>query len=44
MLDYLAHLSSLYIIAYQAGALHLDNYGAHQYATGWLVNWLEGKK
>jgi hypothetical protein len=44
MLDYLIHAFPLYFTAYQSGALHLDNNAIHQYATGWLVEWLEGKK
>ena len=44
MLDYLVNAIPLYVSAYQAGALHLDNFAMHQYATGWLVDWLEGKR
>lgn len=44
MLTYLINAIPLYIAAYQSGALHLDNHGMQQYATGWLVDWLEGKR
>lgn len=44
MYHYLINAFPLYFTSWQAGLLHLDQRACHQYATGWLVNWLEGKK
>lgn len=41
MWHYLIHVIPSYIIAYQSGFFMLDTYGIQQYATGWLVNWIE---
>lgn len=44
MLDYLINAIGYYVVAYQSGALHLDNRAMNLYATGWLVNWLDERR